>query len=244
MTETKNNKKKPTGFFSSSLLLIISFVIALVLWYMGTLRDQTPISKTFTDVPVEFINMNQLEEKSLTAEELGATVTVSVVLKGYLSDMNAINEEDLVAQIDLSEQTSVGTFKVTPKISGCAPEIETTKIDKVEIKIEKLIKKSLFIELETVGELKPGFKINTENIEYTNEVEIVCGETISAKVIRAKIVVDISDLDKDFFGNVNIMLVDTRGNIVSAEEASKINFEYYSVKVKIPIVEDTQNAQS
>ena len=83
MTETKNNKKqKGTGFFSRSLLLILSFIIAIILWYMGTTQDQTPISRIYSDIPVKFINEETLSELSLTAAEL-SDVKVDAVLKGY-----------------------------------------------------------------------------------------------------------------------------------------------------------------
>ncbi len=236
MTETKSNKKKSGGFFSGSLLLISSLLIALVLWYMGTLQDQTPVSKSYANIPVEFINSNALESLSLTAEELSDTVTVSVVLKGYMSDISAINEDELVAQIDLAEQDSAGTFKVVPKISGCSPKIETTKIDTVDIKIEKLIKKQLLIEIATTGIPAEGYAVDPANIIYNKELEVICGESISRKVAGAKIVADVTDRKGTFTVNLNIMLVDSRGKALSEADTSKIDLQFYSTNVTVPVI--------
>ena len=123
MTEMKSNKKGTgRGFFSRSLLLIVSFVIALVLWYMGTMQNQTQIARIYSDIPVKFINEDALSDLSLTAQQL-KNVKVDAVLKGYFSDMNEINEEELVAVIDLSEQRFPGKYTVTPYVAGCSADI-------------------------------------------------------------------------------------------------------------------------
>lgn len=240
MTETKNNKKqKGTGFFSRSLLLILSFIIAIILWYMGTTHDQTPISRIYSDIPVKFINEETLSELSLTAAEL-SDVKVDAVLKGYYSDMNEIKESELVAVIDLSEQKYAGEYTLTPVIMGCPANVSVSKIDDVDIKIEKLITKELNIELETKGIPANGYYVDTPNIVYPKNVSITCGESISKNVVGAKVVIDVTDRYASFTVSLNIVLIDEQGNEV---DTSRIKLKYYSINVDVPVLQYTAGSQ-
>lgn len=233
MTEVKNNKKRVGGgFFSNTLLLILAFVIAVVLWYMGTLQNQTQISRIYSDIPVKFINEGVLGEASLTAKQL-ENVTVDAVLKGYYSDIKEIDSDELVAVIDLSEYITAGEYTVTPYVEGCSQNISTSKIENVDIVIEKLITKQLNIDIELKGVPASGYYIDTENIRYPKTVDVKCGESISKNVAGSKLVIDVTGRSSDFTVNLNIILLDARG---AETDSSRIDMQYYSVNVSVPVI--------
>lgn len=233
MTETKSNIKNiGKAFISKILLLLLSLVIALILWYVGVLQDQTHISREFYDIPVVFTNEQALEELSLTADNF-ADMKVDAVLKGYLSDIQSINADDLVAVIDLSTLKSAGSYTLAPKISGCSAEIEIRRIESVEIVVESLITKRLDIEIETRGSIADGFYVDFDNIEYLRTVEISCGESVSKNIACAKVILDITGKDSDFVVNLHIILLDIQGNVI---DTSGIKLQYDSINVKVPVL--------
>lgn len=231
MTETKNNKKSNGGFFSRTLLLILSFIIAIVLWYMGTTQNQTQIARMYSDITVKFINEDILEGASLTVEQL-ESVTVDAVLKGYYSDITEINAYELIAVIDLSEYRIAGKYTVMPLVEGCGQNISTQKIDSVDIIIEKIITKQLNIDIELKGAPATGYLIDKDNIRFPETVEVKCGESMSKNVAGAKLVIDATDRNTDFTVNLNIILLDAQGHEI---DSSRIDMQYYSVSVSVPV---------
>ena len=240
MTEMKSNKKGTgRGFFSRSLLLIVSFVIALVLWYMGTMQNQTQIARIYSDIPVKFINEDALSDLSLTAQQL-KNVKVDAVLKGYFSDMNEINEEELVAVIDLSEQRFPGKYTVTPSVAGCSADISVSRIGNVDIVIEKIIKKQLNIDIEIQGVPADGYYIDKENIHYQKTVDVTCGASISRNIAGAKIVIDATGRKSDFDVNLNIILLDPQGK---EADSSRVKLQQYSVSVRVAVAAYAQTGE-
>lgn len=231
MSENKNNKAIKLGFLKKLLMLIGSLIIAIVLWYVGTIQDQTPVSRKYSDIPVKITGETQLKQNGLVPKEIGET-TVDIIVKGFSSDIFEIEEEDLVAVIDLSSYMEAGTYSLYPVLDGCPKEVALTKVDPVVVQLEKQVKKELVIDVELVGTPYRGYKADVESMVYESMVTAVCGEEESKHVAGAKVVVDITGRRETFTVNVNIVLLDMYGNEI---DASKIHLDKDSINVTVPI---------
>lgn len=237
MSEKNRVKKDDISLPKKILMILGSLFIALVLWYVGTTQDHTPISKQFTDVPIIYRGEDILKQSGFvmnTAED----VFVDVVLKGYSSEIFAIDGDALVAVIDLSQYNNSGKYNVLPFIEGMNGNLSVTKIDSVDIEIEKIVKKQLLINVELEGKPYRGYEVDMSQIQTAGTVEVLCREELSAKIVSARVNVNVDGKKSTFAVNVQIELLDINGNIL---DTSDIDMTLENINVTIPIQESVQN---
>ncbi len=230
MTTTENKKMKD-GFLSKILLMLLSFVIAILLWYLCTAQDQKVISRKFNDIPVVYINDSGLYEDRLTAN-VENNITVDIVLKGYNSAMKEINSADIMAVVDLALFKDVGLHKATPVISGIPEGITSSKVESVNVNIERIIDKSLYIDIEVKGVPKDGYTIDKNKIEYLNHINVSCSESYSKNITGAKVILDVTEKNEDYIVNLNVILIDQAGNEM---DKSKVKMERDSVELIVHV---------
>ncbi len=233
MSEKKRNSKEVQLTLLKKILMFVgSLFIALIIWYVGTIQDQTPVSKRFTDIPVVFTGKTQLKNENLMVHDK-ELMYVDAIVKGFSSDILSIDETELVAIVDVSKMEQSGDFSVIPVLDGISDDMTVTKIDAVDIYIERILTKELYIELEVNGRPKPGYKLVSAMLATGSElVEISCGEALAKTIAGAKVVVNVEGRDKNFTANYNIQLLDFEGNIV---DSSDIELQFAGVNVTVVI---------
>lgn len=231
MSEKNKIKKDNISLPKKILMIFGSLFIALVLWYVGITQDHTPISKQFTDIPVVYRGEEVLEQNGFTMNGIQGA-HVDVVLRGYASEMFAINGDMLVAVIDVSQYNKSGKYSILPIIEGAAGEFTVTAADSIDIEIEKHLKKSLSINIEFEGKPYRGYKIAEDEIRSLGTIEISCGEELIDTVVSARIVVNVDGKKATFSVNAPVELLDAEGNVVNIED---VTLEFENVDVEIPI---------
>ena len=230
MTTTENKNKKD-GFLSKILLVLLSFIIAILLWYLCTAQDQKVISRKFNDIPVAYINDSVLYADKLTAN-VENDITVDIVLKGYNSAMKEIDSDDIVAVVDLALLKEAGWHKATPVISGIPEGITSSKVESINVNIERIIEKFLYIDIEINGVPKDGCTIDKNKIEYLNHINVSCSESYSKNITGAKVILDVTEKSEDYIVNLNIMLIDQAGNEM---DKSKVKMERDSIELIVRV---------
>lgn len=232
MSEKNNKQKNDDISLPKKILMIIgSLFIALVLWYVGTTQNHTPISKQFTDIPVMYKGDITLRQNGFWADELG-NIHIDVVLKGYASDIFSIKTEDLVAIVDVSEYNKSGKYTISPVIEGLSDEISVSRIDTVDINIEKLVKKQLVINVEFEGKPYRGYEIDESATTVADTVEILCKEDLAKNIVGAKVTVNVDSKKETFTINANIEFIDANGVSVNTDGAI---LEFENINVTVPI---------
>lgn len=231
MSEKNKVKNDDISLLKKILMLVGSLFIALVLWYVGTTQDHTPISKRFTDIPVVYRGDEILRQNGFLVDDL-ENVYINVVLRGDLSELFLVNNDDLVAVVDVSMYDKSGKYTIAPIVEGISGDVTVSKVDSIDIEIEKLVRKQLAIEVELSGKAYRGYEVDEEQIQVTKYVEILCREDISDKIVGAKVDVNIDGKKKTFTVNVNIKFVDADGNDVDSDG---ITADFESVNVTVPI---------
>ena len=91
---------------------IISVIVAIILWLYAVSELNPETTKTITDVPVEVINMDALNEKNLTLLD-DPVSSISIRIRGLVNDIRKVNISNLKAVLDLSEIDWTGTRQVS-----------------------------------------------------------------------------------------------------------------------------------
>lgn len=227
--------KKGKAFGKKLLLLILSFAIALLLWYICMIQDEKMLSKQFDDIPVVYTSEEMLADKNLEAKAIKEQ-KISVVLKGPVSMIRDLDSKSLVAEIDVGSIRTPGDFLKVPTVTGL-PENVTASADAITVEIERVITKYLPIDVEIIGTPAEGFRVTKENVVLldTEMVGVSCGATMSKSVAAAKIVVDTTGRSSSYSVNLNIILLDTTGKEV---DINKVRLERDSVNVSVTVVEE------
>ena len=191
-SNTPKNTDEKKKNWSKTVLIIISFIIAIVIWFSATQMNQTQIKRIFSDVEVTFRNTDSLERKSLTIVDVKST-TVDVTLKGYYSDLRNISSDELSATVDVNSITEAGTFQLTPVLSGYSNDVSVAGTDAVEVVVERIATKGITANIEVVGTPREGYAFVEELTEYNPEINIQAPKSVADAVTGAKLVLDVTD---------------------------------------------------
>lgn len=95
--------------------LLLSFLLALVLWGWVTTQSNPTETRSFTNIPIT------APELPAPLQIAGETGSVTLRVEGPQSIVEAINRSDLSATLDLSEVTGPGSFTVPVSVPLPAP---------------------------------------------------------------------------------------------------------------------------
>ena len=85
--------------------LIVSFLVSLSVWVYVTSVETVESTKTFRNVQIQLVGEdNLLSMRDLVITDLD-TPTVTVEISGPRRIVNALEAEDLIAQVDVSKLT-------------------------------------------------------------------------------------------------------------------------------------------
>ena len=111
----KNNLLKNIAN-SSVLWIVLSLLIALFMWTYVASQDTVEFKKTFTGVRVQLVGEDILRNSRNMVITNVSTPTVNVEVVGPRRIVSALDEDDLVAQIDVSKLTLAAVTTQTYKI--------------------------------------------------------------------------------------------------------------------------------
>lgn len=202
MNHLLNNKKA---------IVILSIIIAVLLWtYVVT--DQNPrIFDTIEDVPVNLIGQEALEEKGLVFAD-PQDYFVNIRVYGRRSDVIAINRENIYVEVDVSQLNSQGSHYLPINISGFPEEIEISgkSPEAIEINLDRIVVQDRDVKVNVVGSPAQGraymhYDLSPETVQ----IEGPENELNNIRDIVAN--VDISGASADITKNVSLSAVNNGG---------------------------------
>lgn len=223
-------KTEKLGLIKNILLIILSFLISTALWFMGTFRDQTPVTRQLTDIPVTIVGDTALNDKNLYFNDIG-DVKVDAIIKGMSTSIFAVNIDEVVAVIDVSNYMS-GEYSVYPTLQNVGSSVTTTKIDSVDIVIEEIVTTPIDIDLVVTGKPVRGYEAKVDLAEYESVVEVTCQTSVMSKISGARITVNVDGKRTAFTTIATVELFDADGNVI---KHSDIKLSVEEVTVRLPI---------
>lgn len=205
-------------------LKLISLALAFVLWFIVISIDDPVNDKTFTNIKVNLINTEELEEKGMVWEVLdGTDVLRTVTFDAPLSIREIIEPSDIVAQADLGEITVAETVAIEfscPKYSGQVTNI-SGNISNIKLNVEEKVSKWINIKHVLVGTVEEGCIVNNVTLEQ-NRLEISGPLSKISEVTQAVAEINVAGAGAgSVSARVDIHLKDAQGNEVSYPNVTK-----------------------
>lgn len=191
---------------------IVSILIAVIMWSY-VMSEVNPIrSQEFPGIKVNYLNLNSLSESGLQIME-PIEATISVKVKGRISDIKSINPNDIIAQVDLWGY-SEGLNRVPVEVK--VPEnvsLESTNPKYIQFKMDSIITKEHKVLLRTVGASEDGYTIGEEDIRPST-VLIKGPRSWVNSVSKCIATVDLTRITSDIKTSVPIRAIDDNGDEV------------------------------
>lgn len=221
---------------SNTFYKIISVLIAMVLWGYVIAYVNPTKEETITSVPVQLLNLENLEARGLAISGEQA-YTVDVVVKGKRGDMANIQPEEIIANADLFGFTAGKNYlPVTVTVPDSLTIVEI-KPSKILITLEELVSASKSVQINFEGD----FKENTEPGEITTKpeaIEISGAKSSVNKVAYIRAVVDATKITKD--GAQIQSTVVPVNDVGEAVTDIKLSSEVITVSVKLLDVKEVK----
>lgn len=223
-------------------LIILSILLAVVMWAFVVTSTNPSVNRTFRNVPILVQNNDKLENKGYTIIGIDEVNDVNIKLEGSRDKMVNLKESDVQASIDvMNVREGIQSVKVrvdTP--SG----VNLAGIDPAEINInvQKIITKKFPVNLVIKDSLKDGKSVEVKE-QSLKEITVKGPASEVNKIDRVEVDIndpeyldgkmhniDIHILGKDGKEVVNVERSDTDVNVsftVTETKRVKINLKTY-----------------
>lgn len=141
-------------------LIVLSILVAVIMWAFVMTSTNPSLSKTIRNVPLTIKNQEVMQKDGYTLVGKDEVASVNVKVEGSRSDLASLSAEDLVASIDLGVPTEgIKTLNVNVDVpSGI--RIESVSPSNINLKMEKIVKKDLTVDIKISDRLKESKIIN------------------------------------------------------------------------------------
>jgi YbbR domain-containing protein len=224
------------GIFNKDITWkIISICVAIILWLYIVDVQNPPITSTYKDIPVSFLNTDVMEQYNLVFLE-GDTQKVNVRLKGRRKAVTRINSGNIRAIIDLSGLkgvAGVSEFSIPIQVELPVADIEIVNQEpySATVIVDKIVQTQVPIDVITTGEPQDTYVIDEPTIN-PSKIVIEGPSSILAKVNSAQAIVDVTGYNYDITKVQEYRVIDAEGNIIENEHLKK-NTD--GIQVSVPI---------
>ena len=154
MKKLRNDKLRD----SRIVYMIISLVIAILLWMYVEYTEQPDIEQSISRIPVTFTGCDELKNKGLVLTD-GDTSYVTIKIKGTRSVVSRITADDIIITSDLASISAAGEYQRSYSVTlpGSVSENEVTVVSKspvtVYLRISNLMTKTVDVRGTLEGEI-------------------------------------------------------------------------------------------
>lgn len=203
---------------SKALYIILSVVIAVALWVYVTSMDKSEQEKTFYNIPVDFIGVESLEERSLMI--VGDTPTVSVTVRALPKIIAQLNSGNITAQVDVSSITSPSkaqtlgyTIKFPSELADDIVQVDRNPAN-VKFTVARYVETTVRIEGKFDGSvaetyMENGFVFEPAELEVSGQAELV------NQIACARVTVTGNNLTESVTGDFAYQLISNSGEVLN-----------------------------
>jgi len=223
---------------SKWLYMVLSLLLAVILW-MYVMTDLNPEdTKTLYNVPVVFTGLDTLEERGLTISE-GANQTVTLSLQATRSVLQQLNNENVSVAINVSNkdtgvQTEVNYTPTYPRsVSNDPITIRSRSPSVIQYAISKWVTREIEVRGSFTGSVAEGFQKGELSISPST-ITVSGQEDVVNQIDYAQVVLSQTELSETYTGELPFALVGFNGEAVSAEG---LELSSQTVMVTLPVVQ-------
>lgn len=212
-------------------LIILSIIVAIFMWAFVMTTTNPSLTKTIRNVPLTIRNLEILQNRGfeLVGKENLESITVKV--QASRNDMLALDNEDLIASVDLQSPTEgIRSLNISVDTPSGVKVVETEP-KKINLKIEKVIEKEFSPKLDIPQRLRED-RIIEVNEMYPNKVsvEAIRSQIEKIKEIRVKV-------DKEEYLNGKIHNVDLEALDKNAKKIEHVNLSVNQLSLSFKVSE-------
>jgi YbbR domain-containing protein len=232
-----SNIKKNKAFY-----IVLSVLIAIVLWAYVVNVENPDIEVTISDIPVTFVGESALAEENLMVVS-GKTATVSLRLQGKRQTLTQLSRNNITVTADLSKLVVTGLHQLVYEIQFPAYITmgdHVTVLDRssnyVDVTLGRMVTKTVEVVATFEGSVAEGY-VGDKMLVSPETVEISGEELEIAKVKNAEVTLTGKDLTETLSADMAYKLLDYDGNEVVSDEIQK-SVETVNVTLPVVIVKD------
>ena len=214
---------------SDLLLKIISVVFAFLLWMFVINTDNPVIKKTFSDVPVDMLNEQVLDDLNQTYK-IESGDTVSFTVKGKKDVVDRLTKSDFRATADVSSMSDVHAIQIEVEALRYKSQLDIdTGGATVKVVLEDVKSDQIPVNVVVKGIPAIGYTVSTQTAT-PNLISVSGPKSVVSRIKQIVAKVDVSGLKKDVTMAQNVKCYDEDGDEVSQD---RIKLDTTKIKVKI-----------
>lgn len=202
---------------SKALYVVLSIIIAVTMWVYVASMDGSEREETIYNIPIQFVNEDALEARNLMI--VGETPKVSVTVRALPKVIVELNNENIIAQVDVStitapneNQTMGYTIKYPEELEDAIVQVDRNPAN-VSFAVEKYVVSNVRIEGKLVGSvaedyMEDGFVFEPEQLEVSGRADLV------NQIACARVTVYGEELTESISGDFSYELISNSGEIL------------------------------
>lgn len=217
--------------------ILLSILIAVAVWMYVRLGEDPELENRARHVPVVLSGERVLENQGLMVDSL-SDLTVDLSWKGSWSEVGQLDDQSVTVTLDLSRITEPGTYNLDYQINlpatvmSSAVSLQRGEPSQITVSVSKVYSRSLVIQPEFTGSVADGYRAGDFIVEP--EKVLVSGPQEKIEQIEAaKVIYDEKKVKESFSGDLDIVLVDVRGDAI---DLAGLNMSTKSVYAYLPIL--------
>ncbi len=226
------------GFFEKdSFLKVLSFVIAVLLWFYIIAVVDPSVDINRRDIPVRFTNVKLLEEQGLCLINEDE-VTVELKIRGSRQKIANIETKNIYATADMSNITKTGRTSIPIAISIPYEydEIVSKNPHNAEVYIDKIVTETKDVKVITSGSVSNGY-IAGEAVPEVKKVTLKGAKTMIDRIGSVGAEIDFDDRTAAISDNVDLFFLDANGKRMNKSNIvySLVESDIKKVQVSCPV---------
>ena len=215
-------------------LKLISLLLAIISWIV-IINIQDPVEKEkFTDIPVQIINEEMVQEK----DKIPVTIEgdkVDVIVEGRRSILDNLSQKDFQAIADFSKISFMDAVPIEislPQYSEKEVSIIRGNDQVLKLILDDYVTKSFNFEIRMEGEAAEGYIAGDANVS-PNVIQISGPATVVSKIKEVVLHIVLKEDYSDFVVEAKPQVYDMNGELMNTSE---LELSVDKVTVKVPIL--------
>lgn len=220
-------------------LIILSVLLAIVMWAFVITSTNPSVSRTFRNVPILVEHKDELEAKGYTIIGLDEVGNVNIRVEGSRSKIIGIKQHDIQASIDVLN-VKEGIQSVDVKVDApSGVNISIIDPNDININVQKIVEKTIPVNLVIKDSLKDGKSVEV-NEQSLKEIKVRGPASEINKIDRVDAIIDDANYLDGKMHNLAIHVLDKAGkevnNVDKSADDINVSFtvaETKSVKIRL-----------
>ncbi|MDD4716062.1 MAG: CdaR family protein [Oscillospiraceae bacterium] len=223
---------------SKAFYIVLSVLIAVVLWLYVVNVENPDIEVTISNIPVTFTGQDILASENLMVVS-GKDATVTLKLQGKRRTLYQLDRNNIQIAVDLSKLATTGLHQQAYSITfptsitwGENIAVLQRSTDYIDVVLGRMVTKTVNVTGVFEGSVAEGYTAG--EFEFSSKtVEISGEEQVIDDVQYAKVVVSGDDLTQTLSADMSYTLIGHDGKEITSADIQK---NTQTIKVTLPIV--------